>query len=190
MKLRSVVPVAILAAGILISGCGQEVAKKTTSPNPSAKPKQSAATKENSSATDPAPETKSDPNEISMADLAGYLPTDPVDTVELTDAEKESMAQMMPTHGEASEASTEFAFQDPVRIEADGEPIKVDQPGYACPTLADVNEDGKLDLVVGQFQGGKMRFFKNISEKSDGFEFAAEQWINTGDKAAEVPGVW
>jgi len=118
------------------------------------------------------------------------LPSDPIDSVELTDAEKEIMGQMMHGGGEEAKASTSFAFETPVRVQADGEPIKVDLPGYACPTLADVNEDGKLDLVVGQFSGGKMRFFENVAKESDGFEFAAEQWIKTGGDIAEVPGVW
>ena len=173
MKRTSIIAVAILASGIFIAGCRQEAVKKVTPP--------------------PGPTPAANASEDPLADFAGYLPTDPVDTVELTEAEQEIMDeiedQMAHAGGHETKASTDFAFQDPVRVQADGKPIKVDLPGYACPTLADVNEDGKLDLVVGQFTGGKMRFFENIAKASDGFEFAAETWISTGDQPAEVPGV-
>lgn len=77
-------------------------------------------------------------------------------------------------------------FQEPVRIKAGDELIKVEAPGFAAPSLADVDRDGKLDLVVGQFDKGKMRFYKALGE----MKFAAGEWLKAGGKVAEVPGVW
>ena len=77
-------------------------------------------------------------------------------------------------------------FHPPVRLKAGGVPIRVESPGYAAPCLADVDGDGKLDLLVGQFSGGKIRVYKGLG----GGKFAKGTWLKAGGKAAEVPGVW
>lgn len=51
-------------------------------------------------------------------------------------------------------------FQDGVKIEADGQPIDV-ETGHAVPVVTDWNGDGKKDLLVGQFSGGKIRVYLN-----------------------------
>src|SRR5262249_15812929 len=38
-------------------------------------------------------------------------------------------------------------FAPPVRLKADGVVIRVESPGYASPCLADIDGDGKLDLL-------------------------------------------
>src|SRR5262245_22446639 len=83
-----------------------------------------------------------------------------------------------------SAGATEFAA--PVRMQAGGEPVRVERPGYAAPCWADIDGDGKKDLLVGQFNGGKIRVFKNLG---DG-KLAAGEFLMAGGKAAEIPGVW
>ena len=83
-----------------------------------------------------------------------------------------------------------YAFEKPIRIRAAGEYVSVESPGYACPTIADVDGDGKEDLVVGQFSQGNMQFFKNVSRTGHPPEFARSEWIKTGNERAVVPGVW
>jgi hypothetical protein len=82
--------------------------------------------------------------------------------------------------------AAEPQFHPPVRLTAGGVPIRVESPGYAAPCLADVDGDGKLDLLVGQFNQGKIKFYKGLG----GGKFAAGTWLQADGKAAEVPGVW
>jgi FG-GAP-like repeat len=77
-------------------------------------------------------------------------------------------------------------FQPPVRIEADGAPVRVENPGYAAPCWADIDGDGKKDLLVGQFNQGKIRVYRNLG---DG-KLAAGDWLKAEGAVAEVPGVW
>jgi hypothetical protein len=77
-------------------------------------------------------------------------------------------------------------FAPPVRLTADGVPIRVESPGYASPCLADLDGDGKLDLLVGQFNKGKIKFFKGLG----GGKFARGAWLKAEGQVAEVPGVW
>ena len=77
-------------------------------------------------------------------------------------------------------------FAPPVRLTAGGVAIRVESPGYAAPCLADVDGDGKMDLLVGQFNGGKIRVFKGLG----GGKFARGVWLQAAGKTAEVPGVW
>lgn len=83
-----------------------------------------------------------------------------------------------------------YAFESPQRMKAGDEFVQTEDPGYACPTLADLDGDGKLDLIVGQFESGNMQFFKNVSADKNVLKFAAGKWIKSGDKRAVVPGVW
>jgi hypothetical protein len=77
-------------------------------------------------------------------------------------------------------------FQPPVRLNADGAPVRVESPGYAAPCWADIDGDGKKDLLVGQFHGGKIHFYKNLG---DG-KLAAGDWLKADGATAEIPGVW
>jgi FG-GAP-like repeat len=77
-------------------------------------------------------------------------------------------------------------FQPPVRLKADGVPVRVESPGYAAPCWADIDGDGKKDLLVGQFHQGKIRVYRNLG---DG-KLAAGEWLKAEGAVAEVPGVW
>jgi hypothetical protein len=77
-------------------------------------------------------------------------------------------------------------FAPPVRLKADGVPIRVESPGYAAPCLVDLDGHGKLDLLVGQFNKGKIQRFKGLG----GGKFAKGSWLQAEGQVAEVPGVW
>ncbi len=77
-------------------------------------------------------------------------------------------------------------FEPPVCLKAGDEFIRVEQPGYAAPCLADMDGDGKKDLLVGQFARGKIKVYRRVSD----LEFATGEWLKADDKVVEVPGVW
>ncbi len=66
------------------------------------------------------------------------------------------------------------SLADPVQICDGSEPINVTQ-GYAAPFVCDFNRDGLKDLLVGQFGGGKLRFYPNRGTNAqpvfDGFTY-------------------
>jgi len=77
-------------------------------------------------------------------------------------------------------------FEPPVRLMAGDSPVKTEAPGFACPSWHDLDKDGKKDLVVGQFAGGKMKVYKSLG----GGKLAAGEWLMAEGAIAEVPGVW
>ena len=108
----------------------------------------------------------------------------------LIGAEKKSEGVEAPAANKKELKKHSFRFESPTRIEAGGKIVAVESPGYACPTMADVDGDGKEDLVVGQFRNGNMQFCKNISSEGQSPRFAEATWLKSGDDRIEVPGVW
>ena len=77
-------------------------------------------------------------------------------------------------------------FEAPVMLKGGDKSVRVESPGYAAPCWADVDRDGKKDLLVGQFNDGKIHVYKNLG---DG-KFAEGTWLEAGGKVATIPGVW
>ncbi len=52
---------------------------------------------------------------------------------------------------------------------------RIDVGGYGAPCVADWDEDGLKDLLIGQFDYGFIRFYKNIGSNQtpqfDGFSY-------------------
>jgi hypothetical protein len=71
-------------------------------------------------------------------------------------------------------------------MKADGVPVRVESPGWACPGWADLDGDGKKDLLVGQFNGGKIRVYKNTGDN----KLAPGEWLKADGDDAQIPGVW
>ena len=58
-------------------------------------------------------------------------------------------------------------FDVPVAVEADGVPINVGSGGNASPFVIDWDGDGRQDLLLGQFDQGKVRFYQNVGTNFD-----------------------
>jgi hypothetical protein len=77
-------------------------------------------------------------------------------------------------------------FEPPTRLKAGDAAIRVESPGYAAPGWADIDGDGKKDLLVGQFRQGKIQIYQHLGAA----KFAPGKWLEAEGKVAEVPGVW
>lgn len=86
----------------------------------------------------------------------------------------------------AAAAPDEGPFERPVRLKGGDVYVRVESPGWAAPCLADVDGDGVKDLLVGQFNGGKIKVYKGLG----GGRFGAGDWLQAEGAVAEVPGVW
>ena len=58
-------------------------------------------------------------------------------------------------------------FDNPVTVDAGGVPINVGYGGNASPFVVDWDGDGKQDLLLGQYSGGKVRFYRNVGTHFD-----------------------
>lgn len=118
----------------------------------------------------------------------------PGDEADTDGGEHEDKSSVETGESDASKLSTNknakaiggSSFASPVRLNAGGKPISVESPGYASPAIADMNSDGRLDLLVGQYQDGKINVYLRNKDNS----FAAGEWLKTGSETAEVPGIW
>jgi len=59
-----------------------------------------------------------------------------------------------------------YAFRLGTKLEVNGSPIDI-EVGHLVPNVADWNNDGKKDLIVGQFNQGKIRLYLNNGTDSD-----------------------
>ena len=79
-----------------------------------------------------------------------------------------------------------FAAMEPgAKLEADGKVIDV-RVGHLVPCVMDWNADGKKDLIVGQFSGGKIRLYLNQGSDSAP-AFKDFSYLHAGTKEIHLP---
>ena len=84
----------------------------------------------------------------------------------------------------APAAKSELAA--PVQVQAEGKPIDITEVGHAAPFHADFDGDGKRDLLVGQFGGGKLRIYRNTGTEAEP-KFANYEYFKAGADLGTVP---
>ena len=86
----------------------------------------------------------------------------------------------------AENAPAKAQLAPPVRVEAEGGPIDVTDVGHAAPFLGDIDGDGKRDLLVGQFGGGKLRIYRNTGADAEP-RFGKYEFMKAGADLGVVP---
>ena len=84
------------------------------------------------------------------------------------------------------ETSWSPSFEAPKRLRANGELIRVEEPGFACPSWVDLDGDGEEELVVGQLKDGRMRAYPGLG----GQRFGPGNWLQAEGDDIITPGVW
>jgi hypothetical protein len=92
-------------------------------------------------------------------------------------------AALGPGHAWAAGAAP--SLSSPAPLMAGGKPISV-EIGHAAPFIADLDGDGKRELLVGQFRDGKLRIYRNQGTDTEP-RFEAFTWFQAGGKEGKVP---
>jgi hypothetical protein len=74
----------------------------------------------------------------------------------------------------------------PVQVQADGRPLDVEREGHSAPFVGDFYEDGGLCLLVGQFDSGHLRIYRNTGTRAKP-RFDSYTWFTAGGQIASVP---
>jgi len=100
------------------------------------------------------------------------------------------LAVMAAAFAPAAVAAPEFKFDAAKKVVAEDKAIETEAPGYAAPCLADIDGDSVPDLLVGQFNDGKIAVYKGVKSEDGKLTFGKRQWLQAGGEDAVVPGVW
>jgi hypothetical protein len=85
-----------------------------------------------------------------------------------------------PAGGESNE------LRPPVAVLVDGEPLDVGREGHSAPFAGDFDDDGKRDLLVGQYDEGRLRVYRNYGDDARP-RFRDFTWFQADGRLGRVP---
>jgi hypothetical protein len=74
----------------------------------------------------------------------------------------------------------------PVQIQCGATPLDVQREGHSAPFVGDFYEDGTLALLVGQYDEGRLRIYRNMGTRTNP-KFESFTWFEADGKLARVP---
>src|SRR5262245_47815857 len=74
----------------------------------------------------------------------------------------------------------------PVQITVGGKPLDIERIGHAAPFVGDFDGDAIRDLLVGQFDEGRLRIYRNVGTNARP-RFESYTWFRAGGAIASVP---
>jgi hypothetical protein len=74
----------------------------------------------------------------------------------------------------------------PVPVQVGGRPLDVEHDGHAAPFAGDLDGDGRLTLLVGQYYEGRLRVYRNTGTRRRPV-FDSFTWFEAGGKPGRVP---
>ena len=74
----------------------------------------------------------------------------------------------------------------PVPVLVNGRPLDVEREGHAAPFVGDLDGDGKRHLLVGQFDDGRLRIYRNRGTNTRP-RYDSFTWFEAGGKTGRVP---
>lgn len=83
-------------------------------------------------------------------------------------------------------AATAGDLAPPVNVHAGGKTLDVHLVGHSAAFLGDIDGDGVRDLLVGQFQDGRLRIYRNLGSNTEP-RFEGYRWFEAGGTTGTVP---
>jgi len=77
-------------------------------------------------------------------------------------------------------------LQPPEHLEAAGQPLDVQREGHSAPYVGDFDGDGVQDLLVGQYDQGRLRIYRNSGSNSAPI-LGNFEWLTADGKIGKVP---
>ena len=94
------------------------------------------------------------------------------------------MAGLLAVSAPAAEVASDLEL--PVQIQAGGQPLDVQREGHSAPFVGDFDGDGVRDLLVGQYEQGRLRIYRNLGTNTEP-RFDAHTWLSAGGQTGRVP---